>query len=96
MHATQIVGPHTGRTYEAHDTGQTWNGSPVLAFTRDTLLALIEAGDGADANGYGLRHDIVDVTSPEEDTPVPTLVADVAGETQVLYVPEGRVWQAAA
>ena len=94
MDVTHIIGPATGATYEAHDTGDTWNGNPVLAFTMSELLSLIRAGDGADANGYGLHYrdgDIVDIV-PDDVVPVPTLIADVRGDTLVLYVPEGRVW----
>ena len=55
MRAVQITGHVSGRTYTAQDTGETWNGSPVLAFTAEEMRAYIEAGDGADGNGYGLR-----------------------------------------
>ena len=92
---THIVGPTTGRLYEAHHTGDTWNGAPILAFAMSDLLALIKAGDGADGNGYGLENHaghIVDVTGPDDVIPVPTLIADVRGDTLVLYVPEGRAW----
>jgi len=95
MRTTYIVGPTTGRLYEAHDTGDTWNGAPILAFTLSDLLALIKAGDGADGNGYGLENHagrIVDVTGPDDEIPVPTLIADVRGDTLVLYVPQGRTW----
>ena len=95
MIATQIVGPNTGDTYEAFDTGETWNGCPVLAFTMSELLALVRSGDGADGNGYGLEYHaghIVDVTGPGDISPVPTLIEDVRGDTLVLYAPEGRVW----
>lgn len=99
MDVTYIVGPVTGDTYEAHDTGDTWNGNPVLAFTMSELLGLIRAGDGADANGadangYGLHYrdgDIVDILT-DDVVPVPTLIADVRGDTLVLYVPQGRTW----
>ena len=92
---THIVGPTTGRLYEAHHTGDTWNGAPILAFAMSDLLALIKAGDGADGNGYGLENHaghIVDVTGPDDEIPVPTLIADVRGDTLVLYVPQGRTW----
>ena len=29
MRTTRIIGPATGRTYEAHDTGEQWNGAAV-------------------------------------------------------------------
>jgi len=97
MRTTHVVGPATGHLYEAHDTGDTWNGSPVLAFTLSDILALIKAGDGVDGNGYGLENHagrIVDVTGPDDLIPVPTLIADVR-ETLVLYIPEGRAWEEA-
>ena len=96
MRTTQVVGPATGSLYEAHDTGETWNGSPILAFTRSDLIALINAGDGADGNGCGLQNHagrIVDVTGPNDLVDVPTMIADVRGDTLVLYAPEGRAWE---
>ena len=91
MRAIQITGRASGRTYTAQDTGQTWNGSPVLAFTAEEIRAYIEAGDGEDSNGYGLRIEsgaIVDRFDAHEAEPVPTLETGTAA----LYVPTGRIW----
>ena len=96
MRATHVVGPVAGRFYQALDTGERWNGAPVLAFTLDQMHALIAAGDGSDSNGYGLAIDtgqVLDVTGPCEHEPVPTIPAEVRGDAIVLYVPAGRVWE---
>lgn len=92
MRAVQITGHASGRTYTAQDTGETWNGSPVLAFTAEEMRAYIEAGDGADGNGYGLRIEggtVVDRSDEHEAEPVPTLENGAAR----LYVPAGYVWE---
>lgn len=98
MRTTRIIGPATGRTYEAHDTGERWNGAPVLAFTFGQMRALIEAGDGEDANGDVLlieAGEVIDVAGPEYAQPVPIIAAEVGGDTLLLYVPEGRIWEEA-
>lgn len=98
MRTARIIGPSTGRTYEAHDTGERWNGAPVLAFTFAQMHALIAAGDGQDANGHGLAiraGNVVDVAGPEDVEPVPIIAAEVGGDTLLLYVPEGRMWEEA-
>lgn len=92
MRALQITGHASGRTYTAQNTGQTWNGSPVLAFTAEEIRAYIEAGDGEDSNGYGLRIEagaVVDRFDEYEAEPVPTLASGPAA----LYVPAGRIWE---
>lgn len=95
MRSTRIIGPATGRTYEAHDTGEQWNGAAVLAFTFREMHALIAAGDGQDANGYGLTIEagmVLDVAGPGHVEPVPVIAAEVGGDTLLLYVPQGRIW----
>lgn len=92
-----IVGPVTGRTYGGLDTGERWNGAPVVAFSTQTLIELVEAGDGRDANGEGLRTagrsgrrfvDVVD-GSPRH---VRSVVVSIKNATTVLHVPAGRTW----
>lgn len=51
---TRVIGPSTGRTYPALDTGEKWNGARILAFTLPVLTDLITADDGLDSNGSGL------------------------------------------
>ena len=92
MRAVQITGHASGRTYTAHDTGETWNKSLVLAFTAQEIRAFIEAGDGEDSNGFGLRIEggtVVDRFDEDEAEPVPTL----ENGAEVLYVPAGRIWE---
>lgn len=89
-----VAGAITGRTYQAHDTGERWNGSRVLAFTEREIRSLIEHGDGEDGNGYGLAIEIgcvVDRASASEVEPVPT----IQHEGQTLYVPAGCIWEPA-
>lgn len=95
MRTTAVIGPVTGRTHDAYATGEVHNGSPVLAFTAARVHALVDAGDGADSNGYGLTvrdGRVIDVTGPGESEDVPTITAEVDGSRCVLYVPEGRQW----
>lgn len=95
MRATRITGPETGRPYEAYDTGETWNGAPVLAFTWAEISALIEAGDGKDSNGYGLEArsgEVLDVFDAGDYEVVATILAEVGGDTLILHVPAGRIW----
>lgn len=96
MRAVQITGPVSGRTFTAHDTGETWNGSPVLAFTSEEIRAYIAAGDGEDSNGYGLRIEagaVLDRFDEWEADPVPTLSARLENAPVTLYVPAGRIWE---
>lgn len=95
MRATAVIGPVTGTDHAAYATGEASNGSPVLAFTAEQIRALIGAGDGADANGYGLALQgdrIIDVTGPGESGDVPTITSEINGVSHVLYVPDGRQW----
>ncbi|WP_420113771.1 hypothetical protein [Pseudactinotalea sp.] len=94
---TLIIGPRTRHLYAGYDTGQTWNGSPVLGFTHAQLQTFIEQGDGTDANGYGLTRDPADgfrdVTSATQSEPVPTLTLDdLDGDPITVYLPAGRIW----
>lgn len=98
MRTIRVLGPITGQTYDALDTGESWNGAPVLAFRWADMQTLIQAGDGADGNGFGLAMHggtFVDVTSCSEFEEVPTVVADVDGDALVLFVPQGRIWDEA-
>ena len=97
MRATSIVGPITGQTYPAYDTGRRWNGASVVAFTSEVLAALITAGDGADANGESLavvEGVALDVSDGQAE-PVETIREPIAGDVVTLYVPAGRIWDAA-
>jgi hypothetical protein len=91
-----VIGPTTAIRYPALDTGETWNGNPVVAFRARDLAHLIENGDGADSNGEGMRgpHVPVDVTDGEARV-VPTILAEVGGDMLALLVPEGRAWDLA-
>ena len=93
MRRVTVIGSTTGTTYPALDTGETWNGNPVVAFRANDIACLIQNGDGIDSNGEGLRgpREPVDVTEGEA-TSVPTIVAEVDGHTLALFVPEGRAW----
>lgn len=98
MRELTIAGPRTGRPYPAVDTGQRWNGAPVVAFRLDDLVHLIEACDGLDANGEGLvmldgaPHDLTDGHAE----PVDVVAIEAGGRALVLYVPAGRIWDEAA
>ena len=96
MQHVTVIGPMTATRYPAIDTGAAWNGNPVVAFRGHVLAHLIENGDGADSNGEGMRghYAPVDVTDGEA-TSVPTILAEVDGDTLVLLVPEGRAWDLA-
>lgn len=96
MQHVTVIGPMTATRYPAIDTGAAWNGNPVVAFRARDLAHLIENGDGTDSNGEGLRghHAPVDVTDGEA-TNVPTILAEVDGDTLALLVPEGRAWDLA-
>lgn len=94
MRITDVIGHASGHIYEAYDTGETWNGAPVLAFTAGTLALLVAARDGTDANGDGLAiraGEPVDI-SEGEVRPLRTIAAEVDGDTLLLYVPEGYLW----
>lgn len=99
MRPTTILGPVTHRPYPAVDTGERWNGAPVIGLTASTMLDLIRAGDGRDANGEGIQHRdglVFDRSADEIDgQPVPVIVANIEGEDVALFVPEGRVWEQA-
>lgn len=97
MRVTTIVGPVTGQTYPAIDTGETWNGAPVLGFASATLTRLVAAGDGADSNGEGLAvidGRAVDLTNGEVQ-PVEVVRTRIGGQDVTLYVPGGRIWEEA-
>lgn len=92
-----IVGPTSGHLYAGYDTGERWNGSPVIAFTHAQLQALIEHGDGMDSNGYGLTYDpdtgFTDVSSDTETEPIPPqTMTDLDGAPVTVYIPDGRCW----
>lgn len=97
MHKTTVIGPFSGNPYPALDTGETWNGARVLAFRLPDLLTLIRSGDGRDANGEGLSvragHP-VDLTEGYAET-VPAFIAEVDGDSLIVYAPEGRSWEEA-
>lgn len=95
---TVIVGPASGHLYAGYDTGQRWNGTPVIAFTRAQLEALIAHGDGTDSNGYGLIYDVqggfTDAFSDTEaETVPPQTILDLEGDPITVYVPAGRNWE---
>lgn len=93
-----VVGPTTGHLYAGYDTGETWNGSPVIGFTHAQLQTFIDHGDGIDANGFGLTQDeetggFFDTSSPTEFEPVPAApIEDLDGEQITIYIPSGRIW----
>lgn len=99
MRPTTILGPVTAQPYPVIDTGERWNGSPLIGFTAATMLDFIKAGDGRDANGEGIqvRDGLVFDRSAEEveGQPVPVIVGTIEGQDVALFVPEGRVWEMA-
>ena len=95
MRAVKINGTVTGQVHEGFATGEVVNGAEVVAFTERQMFALIEAGDGADANGYGLlvcAAEVLDVHGPGQVEAVPTITARIDGCDVALYVPAGRIW----
>ncbi|QAY64984.1 hypothetical protein ET495_17335 (plasmid) [Xylanimonas allomyrinae] len=90
-----VVGPTTGHTWTALDTGERWNGCPVIAFTYSVMRAIIAAGDGADVDGGGLTTDprgrIIDTTGADVEA-VPSLTVSIENRTTVVYIPAGRCW----
>ncbi|GMA33669.1 hypothetical protein [Litorihabitans aurantiacus] len=101
MRTTAILGPVTRRPYPAIDTGERWNGSPVVGFTSATMLDFIHKGDGRDANGEGIqiRDGLVFDRSADDEgdgEPVPVVIAAYEGQGVALFVPTGRVWEEVA
>jgi hypothetical protein len=96
MRQVTVIGPKTEARYAAFDTGETWNGSPVLAFRGFDMARLIASGDGADSNGEGLSVPYLPVDiSDGEAVDVPLITVDVDGDTFGMYVPQGRIWDLA-
>lgn len=96
MNIVHIIGPNSDKVYAAIETGETWNGCAVLAFTEDTLRALIQEGDAIDWDGYGLdivNDHMVDVADEDTYDQVPTIALTLAGTVQSLYAPQGRAWE---